>query len=305
MNTPLCIGTRDSKLALWQAVTVEKILQARGFETQLVPVKSHADIDLTTPLHEFGNVGIFTKMLDKALYRQQIDIAVHSLKDYPTQLPESIELPAVLKRGPSEDILVYKDSTNFLDDYSSSATIATGSIRRIAQWKSRYPQHKLVNLRGNVQTRLQKLEDNSWQGAIFAMAGLERIELLPDKYMILDWMIPAPAQGVIAITCRKEDHKLIDILEGINHKKTYSEITTERQFLNLVEGGCSAPVGAKAEIVDQNINLKAGVFDLEGRSKSIIETTYSLDELHLAGKKAAEHVLQNGGKEIMKKIKHA
>jgi len=305
LSKPIRIGTRDSKLALWQAKLVAKLLAEKGVGTQLVPVKSPADIDLTTPLHQFGKVGIFTKMLDEALYADQVDVAVHSLKDYPTDLPEGVVLAAVLERGSSEDILIYKDSPDFLDHNDSQATIATGSIRRIAQWKSRYPNHKLDNLRGNVQTRLQKLADNPWQGAIFAKAGLERVDLLPSNHIILDWMIPAPAQGAIAITCLNNQEELIESLAALNHPKTFGEISIERQFLNTVEGGCSAPVGAKAKIDGLNIKFKAGVFDLDGKSKSIIESHYPLDEINFAGKKAAEFVLANGGKEIMKRIANA
>ncbi len=304
MSTTIRIGTRDSKLALQQAALVENLFKSKGTKTELIRIKAQADIDLTTPLHQFGRMGIFTKVLDEALYSKQVDIAVHSLKDYPTKLPMGIELPAVLERGSPEDILVYKVSIEFLNNPDLSATIATGSIRRIAQWKSRYPYHQLSDLRGNVQTRLKKLEDHNWQGAIFAKAGLERTGLLPKNHLVLNWMIPAPAQGIIALTCRSDDRELIETLKEANHQKTFSEARIERQFLNTVEGGCSAPVGAKADITSQKIILRAGIFNLNGEDKTTIQTTYRLDEINFVGKKAADYVLANGGREIMEKIRH-
>jgi len=164
------IGTRDSELALWQAKTVQHQLEALGYSTEIVSTKSHGDIELSKPLYEMGVTGIFTKALDIALLNGEIDIAVHSMKDVPTALPDGIVVGAVLKRGNPHDVLVYKGDLSFLD--AEIATIATSSLRRKAQWLHRYPHHNIENLRGNVNTRLQKLADNPWNGAIFAAAGL-------------------------------------------------------------------------------------------------------------------------------------
>ena len=171
------IGTRDSELALWQAKTVQHQLEVLGYSTEIVSTKSHGDIELSKPLYEMGVTGIFTKALDIALLNGEIDIAVHSMKDVPTALPDGIVVGAVLKRGNPHDVLVYKGDLSFLD--TEIATIATSSLRRKAQWLHRYPHHNIENLRGNVNTRLQKLADNPWNGAIFAAAGLERIDKLP------------------------------------------------------------------------------------------------------------------------------
>lgn len=300
----LRIGTRDSKLAVWQAETVQRLLKNAGINSELVMVKSPADIDLITPLHQFGGVGIFTKILDDALFKNEIDIAVHSLKDYPTQSPEDLTIAAVLERGPSQDILVHKGDLSFLDN-ENDGLIATGSIRRIAQWKSKFPKHETTNLRGNVQTRLKKLADNNWNGAIFAKAGLERIDLLPEHFEVLDWMISAPAQGTIGIGCRNADQEIIDVLKTINHRETEIRATVERQFLRTVEGGCSAPVGAFSIIEGDKINLKAGVFELDGSNKVVVNKTFKLEDYKNAGQLAAKEVLANGGKEIMQNIDHA
>lgn len=297
------IGTRDSKLAVWQARKVQSLLLTLGHSSELVFLKSPADSDLKTPLHQFGGTGIFTKVLDHALLQGEIDLAVHSLKDYPTLPPDGIHIPAVLERGSHEDIIVYKESLSFLQK-NEEAQIATGSIRRIAQWKSKFPNHKMLPLRGNVQTRLKKLEDSPWQGAIFAKAGLERVEILPTKHEVLDWMIPAPAQGVIGITCLKNNPKLSEILEKLNHNKTFKEAFIERSFLNKIEGGCSAPVGALAKIEKDEIKFKAGVFALNGERKVIFEGKFPVDSWRNAGKDAAIEVLNDGGKEIMESIKN-
>lgn len=298
----LRIGTRDSKLALWQAMVVKDKLEALGQVCELVAVKSAGDIDLKTPLNQFGGTGIFTKILDDALFEDQVDIAVHSLKDYPTQAPQGIQMAAVLERGPVEDILVFRENTDFLQ--AQKALVATGSIRRKAQWKSRYPDHENPNLRGNVQTRLRKLTEGDWDGAIFAKAGLERINLLPENHLVLDWMIPAPAQGIVGITCQSSAHEIRALLEKINHKSTALRAQVERDFLRSVEGGCSAPVGAYAEVRGSKLFLKAGVFSLDGKENVILENEVPLETAGNLGKDLAKLALNKGAKAIMEKIKH-
>jgi hydroxymethylbilane synthase len=301
----LRIGTRDSALAVWQARKVAQALEAKGHKTELVELKSAGDLDLTTPLNQFGGTGIFTKILDEALLAQKVDIAVHSLKDYPTQAPQGILMAAVLPRGPVEDIVVHKGSIDFLDPKNTaSALIATGSIRRIAQWKSRYPHHDNPNLRGNVQTRLRKLAEGDWQGAIFAKAGLERLGILPENHIVLDWMIPAPAQGIVGITCLSADEETLEILKSINHAETALRAQVERDFLRTVEGGCSAPVGAYSELKNNELSLKAGVFSLDGSQKVVVENTIPLNAAPQLGKQLAIKALEQGAMAIMENIKN-
>ncbi len=206
MSKIIRIGTRESQLALWQAKTVQQMLEKRGYKSVLVPAKSTGDLVLDKPLYELGITGIFTRTLDIALLNNDIDIAVHSLKDVPTLLPKDIVQAAVLKRGNIRDTLVFKNNEEFLSQ--RDAVIATGSLRRRAQWLNRYPTHTLVDLRGNVNTRLQKVEDSDWNGAIFAAAGLGRLDLRPGNAVNLEWMIPAPAQGAIMITALEEDENM-------------------------------------------------------------------------------------------------
>ena len=301
MNKIIKIGTRDSQLALWQAHTVENQLQALGYETQIVPVKSAGDLKLDTPLYELGITGIFTKTLDVAMLNKTVDIAVHSLKDVPTALPKGIVQAAVLKRASTLDILVTKEVV----DYTKSCTVATGSLRRKAQWLNKYPTHTVVDLRGNVNTRLQKLQDNSWQGAIFAKAGLERIDVLPSRYTSLDWMTPAPAQGAMTIVALEKDPFCIEATQKLND--TPSQICTqiERDFLRTLEGGCTAPIGALAKIEGNTIEFKGCLLSLDGTKKIAIEKTISLDLAAKAGDAFAKEVLQKGGDVLLKEIKAA
>ena len=301
MNKVIKIGTRDSQLALWQAHTVENQLQALGYETQIVPVKSAGDLKLDTPLYELGITGIFTKTLDVAMLNNTVDIAVHSLKDVPTALPKGIVQAAVLKRASTLDILVTKEVV----DYTKSCTVATGSLRRKAQWLHKYPTHTVVDLRGNVNTRLQKLQDNSWQGAIFAKAGLERIDVLPSRYTSLDWMTPAPAQGAMTIVALEKDPFCIEATQKLND--TPSQICTqiERDFLRTLEGGCTAPIGALAKIEGETIEFKGCLLSLDGTKKIAIEKTISLDLAAKAGDAFAKEVLQKGGDVLLKEIKAA
>ena len=294
------IGTRDSELALWQAHTVEKKLNDLGYKTEVVAVKSTGDIILDKPLYEFGITGIFTKTLDVAMISGQVDIAVHSMKDVPTALPHGIVQAAVLKRANVHDILVHKGSLEFLLD---AGTIATGSLRRQAQWLNRYPNHKVVDLRGNVNTRLQKLKDNSWDGAVFAAAGLERINLTPQNHIELDWMIPAPAQGAMVVVAMANDDYCIEAASKLNHFESQMATQIERDFLKTLEGGCTAPIGALATIVDNVIRFEGALLSLDGKQKIHIEKTADATHYKVFGKECAVEALNNGGEAVMEQIK--
>ncbi|PVW15089.1 hydroxymethylbilane synthase [Marixanthomonas spongiae] len=299
MNKTIRIGTRDSELALWQATTVQRKLENLGYKTELVPVKSTGDLVLDQPLYEMGITGIFTKTLDVAMLNGTVDIAVHSMKDVPTHLPKGIVQTAVLARATSTDILATKGS--FTPE--KPCTIATGSLRRKAQWLNRYPNHEVVDLRGNVNTRLQKLQNNDWQGAIFAKAGLERINVLPDNFENLDWMIPAPAQGAMVIVALEKDGFSKEATSKLNN--TEADICTyiERAFLQKLEGGCTAPIGALAECIDGEIQFKGVLFSLDGQTKLEIAKQCPKNDYKDLGASCAKEVLDNGGKELMEVIK--
>lgn len=302
MNKTIRIGTRDSELALWQAKTVEKKLNDLGYKTEIIAVKSQGDIILDKPLYELGITGIFTKTLDIAMISGQVDIAVHSMKDVPTALPIGIVQAAVLERANVHDILVYKNNLHFLEE---EATIATGSLRRQAQWWNKYPNHKVVDLRGNVNTRMQKLNENDWNGAVFAKAGLERINLIPEKFIELDWMIPAPAQGAMVVVAMAEDTFSLNALSELNHIETEICTYIERQFLRTLEGGCTAPIGAIAKYDEQNdtINFQGVLLSIDGKQKLELEKVVDISEWKKLGFKAAQEILSNGGTELMAEIK--
>jgi len=296
------IGTRDSELALWQAHTVQKQLNDLGYKTEIIAVKSQGDIILDKPLYELGITGIFTKTLDIAMINGQVDIAVHSMKDVPTALPIGIVQAAVLERANILDILVHKGNLDFLE---SNGTIATGSLRRQAMWWNRYPNHNVVDLRGNVNTRMQKLAENDWNGAVFAAAGLERINLKPDNYINLDWMIPAPAQGAMVVVAMANDEFSLDALSQLNHIETEICTYIERQFLKTLEGGCTAPIGAIATYNEKEdiINFKGVLLSIDGKQKLEIEKVVDISEWKKLGFNSAQEILNNGGTELMAEIK--
>ncbi|MRI00972.1 hydroxymethylbilane synthase [Kriegella sp. EG-1] len=304
MSKTIRIGTRDSELALWQANTVKNKLNKLGYETEIIPVKSTGDLILDKPLHELGITGVFTKTLDVAMLNGDIDIAVHSMKDVPTVLPEGIVQAAVLERGNHFDILVFKNNEEFLGH--RDAVIATGSLRRRAQWLNRYPTHSLVDLRGNVNSRMQKLTDNDWNGAIFAAAGLERIGLEPENTIGLSWMLPAPAQGTVMVVAMHDDEYVLTACAALNHEPTEICTKLERDFLNKLEGGCTAPIGALAKISETDeITLKGVLLSIDGGKKLEAELSAPLGKHENLGVDCANSILSRGGKRIMSEMQKA
>lgn len=302
MNKIIRIGTRDSELALWQANTVSKKLNDLGYKTEIIAVKADGDIILDKPLYELGITGIFTKTLDVAMITGKVDIAVHSMKDVPTALPVGIVQAAVLKRANVLDILVHKGSTNFLE---TNATIASGSLRRKAQWLNKYPNHTVEDLRGNVNTRMQKLKENSWNAAIFAAAGLERINLKPTEFVNLDWMVPAPAQGAMMVVAMENDNYVLDALAELNDIETEICTHIERQFLRTLEGGCTAPIGALATYNEDEdtIVFKGNLLSIDGKQKFEIEKNVPINEWKKLGFYAAKEILENGGAALMTELR--
>jgi hydroxymethylbilane synthase len=315
MSRILRIGTRDSQLAVWQATWVQNLLKEKGYGSELVYIKSEGDLDTVTPLYALGVQGVFTKMLDAALLNDRIDIAVHSMKDVPTQLPEGISQSAVLTRASTKDILVYKDSNDltrlgfqngqWLEKVNPEFqfTIGTSSIRRMAQWLNRYPHHKIENLRGNVNTRLKKLSESKWNGAIFAAAGLERIDLRPGNAVDLDWMLPAPAQGAIMIVCRTDDKAAFDATHELNDPMTALCTKIEREFLSSLMGGCSTPISALAVMEFAQIVFKGNICTPDGSEMKLVEKAVNISEADDLGKIAAKEILGMGGQIILDQIK--
>ena len=291
------IGTRKSKLALWQANHVAEKLQAEGYNTELVHILSEGDKVMDTPLPLMGGKGVFTKALDDALLNGEIDIAVHSFKDIPTELPDGIALGAILERENPADVIVCRNGIDFLN--KETAIIATSSNRRKSQWLQRYPNHQIVDIRGNVDTRIQKLKNSNWDAGIFAAAGLIRLELEDEIAQSLDWMLHAPAQGAIAVVYPEGDEAIFTALQYLHHLETAACTLAERDFLNELSGGCSAPVGAKVHIEEGEMHFHGIVMDTKGKEKIEIELSKSLEEAKGIGREAAQLALAQGADELI------
>jgi hydroxymethylbilane synthase len=318
MPVPLRIGTRESQLAVWQATLVQTLLAGNGVASELVYIKSEGDIDTVTPLYQLGVQGIFTKTLDAALLNNRIDIAVHSMKDVPTLLAEGIQQAAVLKRASYKDIFVYKNETvldeigyhngkwTIVNQNHSSFVLATSSIRRKAQWLHHFPQHQFENLRGNVNTRLRKVLEHDWAGAIFAAAGLERIGLRPQYSVELDWMLPAPAQGAIMAVCRTSDDAALEACRPFNDSETALCAKIERDFLKTLMGGCSTPISALAVVEGDDVVFKGNVCSVDGQDLETIESRRPVAEAQNSGLRAANDLLQKAAaQKIMTDIRNA
>ena len=308
MGKVIRIGTRESQLAVWQADTVKELLRKNGYEAELVYIKSEGDTDLKTPLYEIGVQGIFTKALDIALLNNEIDIAVHSMKDVPTMMAKGIVQAAVLPRASYKDIFVPKNDeavkTVTERDADLPVTIATSSIRRKAQWLNRYPNDNIDNLRGNVNTRLRKVEENEWKGAIFAAAGLERIALRPKNAIDLDWMLPAPAQGAIIVVCGADDTYAQEACAHFHDEPTSICARIERDFLRALLGGCATPISALARIENGKIIFEGNILSTDGRQKKEIVKRVPVEEFGTLGAEVAKELLQNGGQEILDGIRN-
>ncbi|HEY8689838.1 MAG TPA: hydroxymethylbilane synthase, partial [Chitinophagaceae bacterium] len=233
-------------------------------------------------------------------------IAVHSMKDVPTQLAKGIKQAAVLKRASYKDVLVYNGELSvvnselgfvngewLLTTHNSQLTIATSSIRRKAQWLNRYPDHTFENLRGNINTRIKKLNQSNWNGAIFAAAGLERINLRPENSIDLNWMLPAPAQGAIMIVCREDDPYSFDACSLFNDADTALCTKIERDFLRTLLGGCSTPISGLAEVKDDAIIFKGNICSVDGKEKIEIEKESLIKDSEQLGISAANEILKD------------
>jgi hydroxymethylbilane synthase len=292
------IGTRASKLAVWQAEQVQGLLQTINVSSSIIKIKSSGDKDLSKPVYELGTTGVFTKEIDLALLDNKIDIAVHSLKDVPTKLPLGVMQGAVLQRGSELDVIIQNKALK-----SKENTIATGSLRRKAQWLNKFKTDNIVEIRGNVQTRLRKLNENNWNGTIMAKAGLERLGILPIDFQDLNWMVPAPAQGAISVQNLTLNSSIAEMLRQINHFETELCTNIERSFLNKLEGGCTAPIGAHAKIVNDSIVFRGVLLSVNGEDKIEINEVHKLEKTDDLGERLAKKIISQGGDRILNSLK--
>ena len=271
----IIVGTRGSKLALVQTNwVVEKLKKANpGIEFEIKVIKTKGDLVTHLPLHKIGDKGLFTKEIEQQLLDKEIDLAIHSMKDMPSTLPEGLKFANVPKREDPRDVLVLKEGYSSIDDLPEGAKIGTGSKRRTYQLLKYRPDLEIVPIRGNIDTRIRKIEDENLHGVVLAAAGLIRAGL-EDKisyYIPTNIMVPAPAQGALAIEIREDDTYIEEIVSHIKDEMTENQVQAERGFLTGVNGSCHVPMGAYCEIKDDNIIL-TGLYGDEDGEKLVIKS---------------------------------
>src|SRR5688572_1760706 len=260
----LRLGTRGSPLALWQAAWVKSNLERQwpGLEVEVVQIKTTGDKILSVPLSEVGGKGLFTKEIDEALLDRRIDLAVHSMKDIPFQLPHGIEFGAIPEREDARDAFV--SNGRRLDDLPPASRIGTSSLRRQVQLLNKFPSMKVATLRGNVDTRLKKLASGEFDGIVLALAGLRRLgrESVITQILDEDLMLPAIGQGALGIVCRTADADTRNRLAVLDHRATRLAVTAERGLLAVLEGSCKVPIAGKAVLEGDRIRMRGLVANL-------------------------------------------
>lgn len=299
---PLRLGTRGSPLALWQANFVAGRLRpvAAPRPVELVLIETHGDRDRATPLAAMGGFGVFTKAIQTALRDGRADAAVHSLKDLPTIPEPGLELVAVPPRGPTGDAFVSVKHRRF-DALPEAAVVGTSSLRRRAMLANRRPDLKLIDLRGNVETRLRKLEENDLDAIILAEAGLVRLGLADRITEVLDssWMLPAVGQGAIGLECRADDADTIDAVTALTDPDTFARVTAERAMLAALGGGCLVPIGTTSAIDGGRLTIRGMVLTPDGRRKVAATHTGPADAPLATGQELAAMLLAEGAGELL------
>ncbi len=305
MRDKIVIGTRKSALALWQADYVADCIKEKypeiTVEKKLIVTKGDKILD--TPLAKIGGKGLFTKALEDEMLAGDIDIAVHSLKDVPTELPEGLKIAAITKRFDPGDALV-SPKYGTLDKLPQGAKIGTSSLRRSAQLLHARPDLKIESLRGNVNTRLQKLEDENFDGIILAVAGLKRLEMEDRITQVLpvEICLPAVGQGALAIEARRDDEEILSIIDFLNDETTVACTNGERAFLKAVEGGCQVPVGVYGTPSEDGISLEAVIASVDGKQLYRDSVQGSPEEAEHLGKALADRLLNAGGRKILQEL---
>ena len=297
----LRIGTRKSKLALWQANFVKKKLEEKGHTVELVLITTTGDKILDAPLAKIGGKGLFVKEIEEALLREEIDLAVHSLKDVPMVLPEGLSLGAITEREFPFDVLISRRGER-LEELPKKAVIGTSSLRRQVQIKKKRPDLQIEILRGNVDTRIRKLEEGKYDAIVLAYAGVKRMGLEDKITQILEDFIPAVGQGSLAIEIREKDERIKECISFLDHRESRIRAEAERSFLRKLEGGCQVPIGAYAWIEEGKLKIKAFISDLSGEKFIEGYEEGKVEEAQEIGKKLADRLLEEGGKEILESI---
>lgn len=307
MSKIVKIGTRGSKLALWQAYHVEDLLKKAGLKTEIVLIDTKGDQVLDVSISKIGSKGVFTQELEDQLLDGRIDIAVHSAKDMQSNLAEDFEIIAFTEREIENDIILSKNKEIGLSDPSKSFVLGTSSTRRIATLKHFYPHIRTVDVRGNLQTRIRKMEEGLCDGLLLAYAGVHRMgyDELIAAHLDLDIFTPAVGQGSVAIEASKKLNPELrhQIIEACNHPETAYRLRAERAYLRVLEGGCSIPVFALAKFEEGQLVLNGGIVSLDGKDRITFKVMGTASDPEKLGHELALRVLAAGGKEILEQIK--
>lgn len=304
---PLRIGTRGSPLALAQAYETRRRLQEKFPELkeegalEICVMKTQGDMILDKSLMELGGKGLFTKELDTALLNNEVDICVHSMKDVPTWLPDGTILPCNLPREDTNDAFISADpNIKRIEDLPDHSVIGTASLRRQAQIMAKNPTLKCVNFRGNVQTRLRKLDDGVVDATLLAIAGLKRMDMDGCATSVLDWeeMLPAVAQGAIGIQCRDDDERSLKYIDALNHPETKACVDCERAFLEALDGNCKTPIAGQARIVDGKIVFRGLIAMPDGSIKYETSAEGAVEDAKKIGREAGEELKAQAGEKF-------
>ena len=299
------IGTRTSPLALWQANHVREALLSAcpGLRVELVEIISEGDRTLDVPLSQVGGKGLFLKELESALLDRQIDLAVHSMKDVTVELPEGLHIPVYCSREDSRDALV-SNKFSGLDELPEGAIVGTCSLRRQCQIKANYPHLQLKNLRGNVNTRLQKLDSGQYDAIVLAVAGLKRLAMETRIAQVIPTSVclPAVGQGVVGIECRMDDTDIYPLILPLNDRQSATETRAERAANERIGGGCHVPVAFHCEQSGQRLTLRGLVGETDGSSVLRSQRQGAVSEPEQLGIAVAEELIGQGAKDILERV---
>jgi len=306
LKQKIIIGSRGSELALWQANFIKREIEKKhkNVQVQINIIKTKGDKILDVALSKIGDKSLFTKELEVELLAKRIDLAVHSLKDLQTKIPDGLKLAAVTKRHAVEDVLIARKKRMTINTLPESAVVATGSLRRKSQLLHLRPDIKIMDLRGNVPSRIKKFLDSDWDAIILARAGVERLNLKKyiSSYITKEEILPAVGQGALVIEVHKENKIVEEIIHSLHHDETYKSVLAERALLAELEGGCQVPIGAFAEVKSSGLYLDAVVGSLDGSVtyRKILRGSKNAPEK--LGRDLAKDLLKAGAKEILKEV---
>ncbi len=298
-NEKIRVGTRDSQLAIWQTkYVITELSKHHDISFEIISIKSTGDQALETPFEKLEGKGFFTKELDQALLENKIDIAVHSLKDIPTELAHNLEITAIDKRHDPRDVLIGKQK---LDKLPHGATLATGSLRRKSQLLVYRPDLNIVGLRGNLQTRYKKFNNSNWDGMILAGAGVDRLKMSNtiEERIPLNIMVPAVGQGSLGVITRKNDFKIKLIVKTLDNNEARVASLAERSFLSHFGGGCTSPIACHCQIVGEQIYIEAFIGNLTGDKYIQKKITATHEQSRQAGIELAKSMLTLGAHKIL------